>query len=275
MNLPTVQMFLSEAPNPSSLLSAGRHLWLPNSGVTERRDVSYGPLDRHKLDIYEPSEIDEDTELIVFIYGGGWETGSKDLHRFIGRSWARQGYITILPNYRLAPDSTYPDQVEDVARSLTWVQNSYENFPGSLYLAGHSAGAHLAALTGFSDKWRERAGLSPETISGYILLAGVYQFYPFEKADPRIRRFISKEKYWEEAQPFNHVDESLSPVFLAHGTNDAEVLPAQSVELRDRLSEFGVITELLQEEVVGHIELLLNTTREDVEFWDSLKTFFT
>lgn len=120
MNLPTVQTSISEAPSPPTLLSTVRHLWWSNSRITERRDIRYRPLERHRLDIYEPSDMDDNTEMVIFIYGGGWEAGNKDLHRFIGRSWARHNYVVVLPDYRLAPQSTYPDQVEDVTRSVAW-----------------------------------------------------------------------------------------------------------------------------------------------------------
>ncbi len=274
MNLPTLQLFLSEKPSPATLFSTGRHLFLPNSQTHERRGVSYGRKERQQLDIYEPNEIPADPDMIVFFYGGGWITGNKDIHRFIGRSWARMGYIVALPNYRLAPDVRYPDQVEDVARSLKWIRDNYENYPGNIYLAGHSAGAHLASLVGFSKKWREIAGLDSEAVEGFILLSGVYQFYPYEKADYRVREFLGEKRYWREAQPFNQVNDSLPPVFLAHGKADTEVLPEQSIQLKDKLKKLGVRTELLLESGRGHIELLLETTRSSANFWASMENFF-
>lgn len=274
MNLQTLGLFISETPNPITLLSTGRHLFWPSSHISERREISYGLKERQKLDIYEPAEVDDDTEMIVFFYGGGWETGSKDIHRFVGRSWAEHDYIVALPNYRLAPEATYPDQMEDVTKSLDWIRKKYENFPGSIYLAGHSAGAQLAALAGFSEKWRKDAELTNEEIEGFILLAGVYQFYPYEKADIRVRRFLGKEKYWKEAQPFNSISNSLSPVFLAHGQTDTEVLPEQSIQLHQSLTDLNVKNELLLEDGLGHIELLLNTTRKSSNFWNHLQRFF-
>lgn len=266
-------MFLSEKPSPGTLLSAGHHLLCPGAGVTERKNLQYGSHARHKLDIYEPVEIDSDTQFIFFVHGGGWESGSKDMHSFIGRSWSEKNFIVALPNYRLVPDATYPDQIRDVTRSLAWLQDNYGKIPGSLYLAGHSAGAHLAALIGFSDKWRENAGLKTGQIGGLILLAGVYQFYPYEKADPRVKKFIGGKQYWERAQPFNHLKESLPPVCLAHGESDEEVLPEQSIQLRDKLTELNIDNKLLVEENVGHLELLLGTSRKDSEFWSLLEVF--
>ncbi len=273
MPFPILQMFISEKPKPRSLLSAGHHLFWSPSGISEKRDVKYGSHERQKLDIYEPNEINTETKFIFFVHGGGWESGNKDIHRFVGRSWARKNFVVALPNYRLAPEVTYPGQVRDVACSLAWLLNNYRKIPDSLYLAGHSAGAQLASLVGFSDEWREDATLEIDQISGLILLAGVYQFYPYEKADPRVKRFIESKRYWEEAQPFNHLKESLPPVFLAHGKNDEEVLPEQSIQLNKKLTELGVRCELLIGDDAGHLELLLGTSKKDSEFWTKIDDF--
>ena len=267
-------MFVSEKPSTSALLSAGRHLFLPNGHVSEKRDLKYGSRKRHKLDIYEPNEINEETELIFFIHGGGWASGSKDLHTFIGRSWASENFIVAIPNYRLVPDVYYPKQLEDVVLALFWLQDSYNGYNGSLYLAGHSAGAHMASLIGFSEKWRKEAGLTLDQVSGFVLLAGVYQFYPYDKADPRVKRFVGDEKLWQEAQPINYIGGNLPPVFLAHGTEDREVLPKQSIKLREKLAKLDVANELLVEDGVGHLELLLETSDENSEFWVRLQRFF-
>ncbi len=272
VSFPIFRMFLSEKPAANSLLSAGRHLFLPRSEISETTDLSYGDHERHRLDIYEPAEI---TEIIVFVHGGGWETGSKEMHRFIGRSWARNDFIVVLPNYRLVPEAHYPDQVQDVVRALAWLQRNYEKSDGSLYLAGHSAGAHLASLVGFSKRWLSEAELETENIAGFILMAGVYQFYPYEKADERVKQFIGGRRYWEEAQPINYLDEDLSPVFIAHGSSDREVLPEQSFQLGEKLTKHDVKNELIVEEGAGHLELLLGTSRKCSNFWSSLLKFYS
>jgi len=273
MPLPIFRMFMSERPSASVLFSAGRHYFFSDYGVSETRNLSYGPHKRHKLDIYEPPEITDQTEIIVFIHGGGWEAGSKELHRFIGRSWSRNNFIVILPNYRLVPDYTYPEQLHDITLCLSWIKNSYEVFNDSFYLAGHSAGAHLASMTGFSTKWLEAANLSQDDIAGFILLAGVYQFYPYERADKRVKSFVVKRRYWEEAQPINHLHQNISPVFIYHGGKDNEVLPEQSYQLRKRLSELGVESQLHVSEEAGHLELLFGTSSSDSTFWLKLLDF--
>jgi len=273
MSFPILNMFFSERPSSSALLSSGRHFFFSSSDVSETRDLSYGTHERQKLDIYEPREPTGATRNVIFIHGGGWETGSKELHRFIGRSWAERNFAVAIPNYRLAPDFNYPDQMEDVSKSIFWLRNNREEFDGEIFLAGHSAGAHLASLLGFSREWRREAGLRCDEIKALVLLAGVYQFYPYSRADQRVKRFIGGERLWEEAQPVNHLDDDSPSAFLVHGERDDEVLPEQSVQLSKKLSGLGVKNELVLEEHVGHLELLLKTANGSEEFWTRLNDF--
>jgi acetyl esterase/lipase len=266
-------MFLSERPNYSALLSSGRHFFFSSFGVSETRNLSYGSHERQKLDLYEPQEPNDAKKAVVFIHGGGWETGSKNLHRFIGRSWAQRDCVVAIPNYRLAPDFNYPDQMEDVSGSISWLRNNHEGFDGEIFLAGHSAGAHLASLVGFSREWRGEAGLRSDEIQALVLLAGVYQFYPYNRADKRVKRFIGGERLWEEAQPVNHIDNDSPSAFLVHGERDEEVLPEQSVQLSKKLSGLGIKNELVLEEPVGHLELLLMTANGSEKFWTRLSDF--
>jgi len=273
MSFPILRMFFSERPSSSALLSSGRHIFFSSSEISETRNLSYGSHDRQKLDIYEPLEPNDDTRTVIFVHGGGWEAGSKDLHRFIGRSWAKENFVVAIPNYRLVPDFNYPEQMKDVTSSISWLRDHHEEFGEEIFLAGHSAGAHMASLVGFSEEWRMAAGLKPESIQALVLLAGVYQFYPYNRADPRVKRFIGGKRLWEEAQPVNHLDGDSPSAFLVHGEDDAEVLPEQSVQLRKKLSELGVKNELVIEENVGHLELLLKTSNGVEKFWTRLNDF--
>jgi len=273
MSLPILRMFLSERPSIKALLSSGRCIFFPSAGVSETKNLSYGFHERQKIDVYEPYETNDETSTVVFIHGGGWETGNKDMHRFIGRSWAKENCVVAIPNYRLAPNFNYPEQLKDVTKSISWLRSHHGEFDDKIFLAGHSAGAHMASLVGFSKQWRTEAGLKPESLQSLVLLAGVYQFYPYNKADPRVKRFIGGERLWEEAQPVNHLDGTSPSAFLAHGESDAEVLPKQSVQLSRKLSELGIPNELIIEEDVGHLELLLKTSNGKEKFWPRLKNF--
>lgn len=269
-----MKLLLKEKPAPRSLLAAGRHQFFSTSRITERLDLQYGEKERLKLDIYEPERLTEETETIIFVHGGGWESGDKNIHRFLGRAWARRNYVVAIPNYRLVSDASYPAQMEDLTLALDWLNRNYEKFPDKFFLAGHSAGAHLASLLGFSRKWLPESGIRLARIAGFILLSGVYVFYPFSRADKRVQKFVGKKRYWEEAQPINHLRDTLPPVFITHGLVDEEVYPEQSVNLGDKLTEYNIRNELLLREDLDHIELLLDTAISRSEFWSAVNDFF-
>ncbi|KAJ3886288.1 Alpha/Beta hydrolase protein [Lentinula edodes] len=126
---------------------------------TARRTFKYGSTDRHKLDVYYPAEpaAGEKTPILFFVYGGGYATGSRTLpapadlaYANVGAYFSRKGFITVIPDYRLSPEVTYPAPTEDVRDAIVWItENSHslvhENVVDidldSLFIMGHSAGA--------------------------------------------------------------------------------------------------------------------------------------
>ncbi len=81
----------------------------PRSGYTVERDLSYGPNARQRLDLYVPEGAAADAPVLVFFYGGNWQSGSKELYRFVGQAFASRGYVTAIPDYRALPGGPLPD----------------------------------------------------------------------------------------------------------------------------------------------------------------------
>lgn len=128
--------------------------WLasaPKQGVHCTRNLSYGAHARQVLDIYQPHDARQ-APVLLFLHGGAFVRGDKDINaEMYGNvlTWfARQGYVGVNVEYRLAPDAPYPGPVHDVAQALAWVVahiRSYGGDPGHLALLGHSAGGTHAA----------------------------------------------------------------------------------------------------------------------------------
>jgi acetyl esterase/lipase len=111
------------------------------------RDLAYGPHARHRLDLYTPRRPRGQLPLLVFVYGGGWETGDKSEYAFAGRAFAALGYLTAVVDYRVVPEVRFPAFVEDVARATDWlVAHAVAHGGDPLVLAGHSAGAYNAMM---------------------------------------------------------------------------------------------------------------------------------
>src|SRR4051812_44422961 len=79
-------------------------------------DIPYVPVnstafnnERHVLDVYAPKVKNISTEVVVFIHGGKWKMGSKDMFNYVGVNFAEKGKTAVLINYRLTPDVTYEE----------------------------------------------------------------------------------------------------------------------------------------------------------------------
>src|SRR4051812_33617696 len=75
----------------------------PKAGLAITRDIAYADGDRGRLDIYRPRTADGSTPVIVFIYGGNWDSGSKAQYAFAGAALASKGFVTVIPDYRVYP----------------------------------------------------------------------------------------------------------------------------------------------------------------------------
>jgi acetyl esterase/lipase len=159
------------------------------------RDVAYGPDPRHKLDLYLPDGAGPDAKprkTLIFIHGGGWRRGNKDRYGFVGRAFADAGYVVVLINYRLYPRARFPGFVEDAARAVAWVRENVRRHGGDpehIYLMGHSAGAHIAALLALDPGYLQAAGVPRSSIGGMIGLAGPYVFHPEQL--PRLAKIFA------------------------------------------------------------------------------------
>ncbi|HUT50672.1 MAG TPA: alpha/beta hydrolase [Alphaproteobacteria bacterium] len=151
------------------------------------RDVAYGPDPRHRLDLFLPASeaaaraTGTPRKTLIFIHGGGWRRGTKDRYGFVGRSFSQAGYVVVLVNYRLYPQVRFPAFVDDAARAVAWVRTNVRRYggdPDRIYLMGHSAGAHIAALLALDPHYLGAAGVPRTAIGGMIGLAGPYVFHP-------------------------------------------------------------------------------------------------
>ena len=140
--------------------------------------VTFGPNNRNQLDIWSTAE--KDTELkpvLVFFYGGGWANGERGEYGYAARPFVENGYVVVIPDYRLVPEVRFPGFLEDSAAAVKWVQANiaqYGGDPARVNVAGHSAGAYNAAMLALDRKW-----LGDNPVKAAISLAGPADFYPF------------------------------------------------------------------------------------------------
>ena len=116
----------------------------PSGSFSKAKNISYGPLERQKLDIYKADTPRPNTPMLIFIHGGSWQEGSKEIYKFLAEGFTSEGFDIAVPNYRLYPDAIYPQMLEDSAKAVTYVAKQYPDRP--LVIMGHSAGAYNALM---------------------------------------------------------------------------------------------------------------------------------
>lgn len=152
---------------------------IPTTAYDVRTDIPYAEGKRHTLNLYTPTKPLPGAPVIVFFYGGSWDSGRKETYFFVGQALAAAGLTVVLPDYRTYPDTTFPGFVEDGAAAVVWAWNNVATAGGQrrpLFLAGHSAGAQIAMLLGLDERYLVAAGLPDDAVSGIIGLSGPLRF---------------------------------------------------------------------------------------------------
>lgn len=200
------------------------------------RDVPYGARPRQRLDIYHPRANGAGGRpVLVFFYGGNWDSGDRHDYAFVGRAFAALGYVTVLPDYTHTHERPYPTFMEDAAAALAWVRDhiaDHDGDPDRIAVAGHSAGAYLAVTLALDPRWG-----ATRAIRAGIGLAGPYDFLPFDS--PVTERTFGHVGDLPATQPVNHVRADAPPLLLATGDADTTVRPGHSTELAKRQQAAG------------------------------------
>lgn len=235
---------------------------VPEGDYDRRLNVAYGPEARQKLDIYRPKNATTGSPVIVFFYGGSWKSGDRGRYRFVADALTQHGYTVVIPDYRLYPDVRFPDFMHDAANTLRWVKDNLTEPDGStppVFLAGHSAGAHIAALLAVDDAYLQKQGLSPQDICGVIGLAGPYTFDPFKYRTTRaVFQGLNNS---DEARPVAQVKATAPPFLLLHGTEDGTVSPENTVGFAEKLIQAGGSAETVMIPDIGHYRIILAVAR--------------
>ncbi len=222
----------------------------PRRGVIFH-STSYAPGSRGFIDFYWP-EAARTPPMVVFFYGGGWESGERAMYRFVGTALAAHGIACAIPDYRLFPEIRFPAFMEDAAAALALVAAQPCVAANRLFLMGHSAGAHIATLLALDPRYRRAAGAPAPR--GVIGLAGPYDFLPLQS--PVLREIFGPEKRWPDSQPIRFVTPHSPPMLLAAGGRDRTVLPGNTRRLAAALREAAVAVTVHLYPALGHRALI-------------------
>ena len=231
---------------------------VPAGNYERRAAVAYGNLERQKLDVYRPIEANGLEPVVVFFYGGSWKSGAREKYRFVAEALTRWGITVVIPDYRLFPEVTFPDFVHDAALAVLWTIDNLGrtgNAPRSVFLAGHSAGAHIAALLAVDPQYFDEVGFAQSRLCGVIGVAGPYAFDPLRYRT--IRPVFAGLENPDNARPAALVSAKTPPFLLIHGDSDGTVNLSNTWDFAAALTQAGTIvrTEIIPG--VGHYRIML------------------
>uniref|UniRef100_A0A2K6AIA3 Kynurenine formamidase n=1 Tax=Mandrillus leucophaeus TaxID=9568 RepID=A0A2K6AIA3_MANLE len=230
--------------------------------------VPYGDGEGEKVDIYFPDEAAEALPFFLFFHGGYWQSGSKDESAFMVDPLTAQGVAVVIVAYDIAPKGTLDQMVDQVTRSVAFVQTRYPS-NGGIYLCGHSAGAHLAAMMLLAN-WTKH-GVTPN-LKGFFLVSGVFDLEPIMYTSQNIALQLTLEDAQRnspqlkvaQAQPVDPTCRVLvvvgqfdSPEFHRQSWEFYQVLSAQTLCQGEWKASFE------QLHGVDHFEIVENLTQKD------------
>ncbi len=266
IGLPTLSaVALSIVLGSALMLSACAPLTIYNTlapadreGRRASSDISYGENPRQKLDVYVPATRASNAPVVVFFYGGSWNSGHKGDYAFVGKALAARGFVTVIADYRLVPQVRFPAFLDDSARAVVWAHRNAAKFGGDpkrLFVVGHSAGAYNASMIALDARYLQAVGASPAIIKGAALLAGPYDFLPLDVDSTKAA--FGQAQDLSATQPINFVTRTSPPMFLATGSDDTLVRPRNSKALAAKLNGQGVPVTHRTYGGVTHVGIML------------------
>jgi acetyl esterase/lipase len=245
-----------------AVLFRGLNTTVGKTDVVVQRDVMFDPAHQLALDVYRPRDA-RNAPVVVFFYGGSWKSGKRSWYRWAGEALAQRGLVVVIPDYRLWPKVKLDGFMQDASRAVAWTHahaGEYGGDPSSLFVMGHSAGAHIGALLATDAHWLTGVGMQPRQLSGFIGLAGPYDFLPLKDAD-FIDMFGSTHEAQLRSQPVHYVDGDEPPMLLMQGTTDKVVWPRNAESLAAALQREDEPVELKMYPDIGHSAILLAMSR--------------
>lgn len=213
------------ACSPFTLLNA----FNPGTDSSRTADIGYGIHPRQKLDVYAPDRTSGPAPVVVFFYGGNWNSGERADYAFIGEALASRGMLAVVADYRLYPEVRYPQFLEDAAQAVAWTAQNIARHGGDagrIFLMGHSAGAYNAAMLALDPRWLGAGDMSPADLRGWIGLAGPYDFLPIDNLAAQPVFFHPKTP--PDSQPIRHVSKHAPPALLIAPRRDSVVNPERN-----------------------------------------------
>jgi acetyl esterase/lipase len=234
------------------------------------KNIAYGTKPHQLLDVYRPDD-NEQHPVVIYIHGGGWNSGNKELYALVAQKLVPLGMVVVVPAYQLYPDATYPSMVSDVAAAIAWTRShiaDYQGNPARIIVGGQSAGAQLSAMA-FLDPATAPALAGSPSLCGYFGISGVYDIdeqYAFEvshgRTAPVMTAVMGGPTNFESRSPGQQNLTGFPQTLIIHGDADDTVDIGMSERFVDALKTASVPVIFNSYPGRGHSELLFHALTE-------------
>ena len=242
-------------------------------GITYARavapiELSYGDIDQQKLDIYAKN-TKAGAPVMINVHGGGWHIGSKDNAQKKPAAFNDEGVVFVSVGYPLLPDYPVETQAQSVATAIVWVLKNIEDYngdPANVHVMGHSAGAHLVALSVLDPKYLGKYGVSATSIRSVTSVDGATMNVPWRMRSLEEEGRLSKRMfasafgrdraYWQSVSPSHYisVDRAIPPfLFLTAGARQVSNLAAE--RMVERITNAGGVAQIVPIEGRNHASI--------------------
>jgi len=207
-------------------------------------DISYGPDELQKLDVYHPKDKRSGGyPVLVDIHGGGWRAGSKNGRGFPAETLVPEGLVWATIDYGLAPKHKIAAIVDHVRSALAWVHKNiatYGGDPERIYVCGHSAGGHLTGML-LTEGWHARYGVPETVIKGAIASSGVYDMEALVHAPRGYNDELGMSLVQARAHsPYYHLPQRACPLIVAWGSDETREFVRQSRDFATAWRDAGL-----------------------------------
>jgi acetyl esterase/lipase len=181
---------------------------------------------KQELNIFAPRKHTSLKDVLIFVHGGGWDSGKKSLYSFFGSRMGRKGAVVVILDYPLSPKATYSGMATSIAKGVQWVSRNIERYGGNpkkIFISGHSAGGHLAALVAIRNEYFDSLKIK-NPIRGVVLIDaagldmyGYLQEEKFPDDHSYLSTFTHDPEQWKEASPLYHLHPNMPPMLIYRG----------------------------------------------------------
>jgi acetyl esterase/lipase len=256
--------------------------------VTKSKNITYmeedflPALPNKQLNIFAPKKTTEVKPVFIFVHGGSWNSGKKELYNYFGKRLARKGIVAVNIDYPLSPEYTITDMTISVAKSVKWVAENIKDYggdPNQIYISGHSAGGHLAALVSLKNDYFEELEIE-NPIKGAILIdAAGLDMYGFLKkknypaGTSYLKTFTNDSEVWKQTSPINYIDQNDPPLLIMMGGNTLPGIISSTDRFLTEYTKIEPNPNYHLQEGKKHIPMILQFFKSNTQGYDWIDSF--